>query len=333
MVIMANYKYTPSSTSILISSTYGRTWSIGRTEASGTSSFTGVSISYSGKYIAIGNDAGLSIHSTDPNTVTTVTSSKKNVFRLSSAILNAFQYNTQTLARQNMNVVTYPTVTIPCVQTFTEMLSNLTTVYWAYNGVAASNASAIRVMNNTGSSVGSAFYKTPVNVSQPFAVSAIVTLSIGTGFSVPADGFAVGFATSSNWIGAGSTAVGFLTGGSPQPILGVGFTFLDYTYNWSRIISTNSETVYDISRALTNTSSLIIANTPSTVRIAYDGANVTWSIQNGLAIDYFGPLAIDLNGQLGGSNAYLGVTAGSGGNSQFVTLNSLNYTSLASNAC
>ena len=333
MVIMATLK-AGSSTSVLISSTYGRTWSVGRTEPSSTTVNyeLAAAMSDSAKYIAIGNTVGLSIHNTDPNTVTTVTSSKKNVFRLSSAILNAFQYNTQTLARQNMNVVTYPAPPpIPCVQTFLNMLSNLTTTYWSYNGVATSNAGAIRVMNNTGSAVGSAFYKTPVNVSQPFAVSAIVTLTIGAGSPVPADGFAVGFATAPNWIGAAATSVGFV--GSSPSVLGVGFTFLDFTNNYSRIVSTNSESVYDISRALTNTSSLIIQNTPSTVRIAYDGANVTWSIQNGKSIDYFGPLAIDLNRALGGSNAYLGVTAGSGGSSQFVTLNSLNYTSLASNAC
>jgi hypothetical protein len=255
---------------------------------------------------------------------------KKNPFRLSTAILNGDAYNGAILVRQNLNVSPLPN---PCVQSFSTMLSNLTTAFWTYNGVATSNASAIRVMNNTGGAVGSAFYNTPVNLSKPFAVTAVVTVSIGAGSPVPADGIAIGFATAPNWIGAGSTAAGFLTGGSPQSVLGVGFTFLQYSYNWTRIISTNSETVYDISRALTNTSSLIIQNTPSTVRIAYDGANVTWSIQNGASVDSYGPLAINLNNQLGGSNAYLGVTAGTGGAAEFVTLNSLSYTSLASNAC
>jgi hypothetical protein len=256
---------------------------------------------------------------------------KKNPFRLSSAILNGDAYNGETLVRRNMQN-TMPTTSSepapPGPSGTIDLFFPFNSSTWTFNGSATyvTPPDMINLLINSKGVRSSAFNNNAVlNVTYPFVVSETFRTTFdGTALiGNVVDGFTVAFSTLSGFLGEGGSSLGLIGGATPAVGIAV-----DPLKNFTRISLSSLSDAYPTSSISLNQIALDICtrDTYVTVNISYDGSNlISWSVSEGGNLVSSSQSGVNLSNLLGSSNAFLGSTAGSGGNRQTVDLVAASY--------
>jgi len=184
----------------------------------------------------------------------------------------------------------------------------------------------INLLIDTAGVRSSAFNNNAVlNVTYPFVVSETFRTSFdGTALvGNVVDGFSVAFSTLSGFMGAGGSSLGLIGGATSA----VGIV-VDPLKNFTRISLNSLSNPYPTSSISLNQIALDICTTTTyvTVNVSYDGSNmISWSVSEGGNFVSSSQAGVNLQNLLGSSNAFLGATAGSGGNYQTVDLAAASY--------
>ena len=256
---------------------------------------------------------------------------QKRQFKLSSAILNGGAYNSATLAKQNLGV----SRAITCLSPFNAFASYVPS-QWSINGNASNTGTDIQIVPNATNKAGSAYYRTAIDISRPFTIRATVVL--GDHSTVPADGFAIALIDASSsanatYVGAGATGVGFISG-SPPSWNGIATRIQTYNNNKADIVDIAGNLIGSQPNINAGLIARFTAPDSFYVTLTYQNGALTWTLANvsNTATQTFGPTTIDLVSVIGGSYAFIGASAGSGGSTQKVSLTGLTYEPL-SNVC
>ncbi len=194
---------------------------------------------------------------------------------------------------------------------------------WQFNGVAEEASDGFVLTPYEGSKAGSVFRKTPIDVAQGW-LAAFTYSATTNGQSAPADGFAFMLQNQ------GATAVGGEGGCLGGAVNESGRALVKPAVSVTTSIYNSLQMgVY------TNGVPLFKASVPGIERlkpiaytVTYDGAMLTLRAEQGGAV-YERACAVDLAGVLGGTEAYVGFTGGTGGSIARQVVRALTVTAAA----
>ena len=269
---------------------------------------------------------------------------KKNPFRLSTAILNGYQYGGETIADTN-NGVLPESPYVYTQQPLVDLFSPFTIGTWTLNGSASSSLSplGIQISLNNLSGLGNRNYSAfnsnaVINVTYPFTITETFFTTSSAQSSLPTDGFVVALSPNKNFLGPTGGALGMAGAAAPQGrAVGISVNFGDNA-GTAQITTNAASDPYSSSKTTIGTSSTASifrdvksnASTNITVSVTYDGSNtMAWSVSEGAYFVNSSQTGINLQTLLMSSNAYLGVTAGTGARYQPVYLTGTTYQTYA----
>ena len=275
---------------------------------------------------------------------------KKNPFRLSTAILNGYQYGGETIADRNNGVLPTSPAQDSEPGTFPnayDLFSPFSVSDWRLNNGYSSestNPVGITMMTtglfapNSGSPRSSSFYtKYLLDLTKSFTLitTFLTRNTVGTSGSPPLDGFAVAFSADPRRFGGNGGNVGLFgssTGYDPTtyPVVAVrilplaGTTSLSTAHTSGTAPSGSAVVIPSIATNITNQNNLTV-----TVTVTYNATTNTlsWIIDDGISTPVSNSYTnVNLPTLLGVNNGYVGVGAGAGGKIQPVFLTGMTYT-------
>jgi hypothetical protein len=262
---------------------------------------------------------------------------KKNPFRLSTAILNGYQYGGETIADRNNGVTA---VSGDSITTY-DLFSPFSVSDWLLNNnysVGSTNPVGISIMYspftpNTGSPRSSSFYtKYLLDLTKSFTLTATFLTKTSPG-SPPLDGFAVAisadprkFGGNGGGLGLVGASAGYVATTYPVVVVGV------YALGVSTYLSTENTSgtepsgsavgIGAITASIVNTNNLTVI-----VRLVYNSTakTLSWTVSD-TTISYSNAYTgVDFPTLLGLNNGYVGVGAGAGAAIQPVFLTGMTY--------
>ena len=271
---------------------------------------------------------------------------KKNPFRLSTAILNGYQYGGETIADTNNGVL--PTSPAQDSEPSTyDLFSPFSVSDWRLNNGYSSestNPVGITMMTedpflpNSGSPRSSSFYtKYLLDLTKSFTLTStfLTRTTRGPRFSPPLDGFAVAFSADPRRFGGNGGNVGLFGSSSgyaatTYPVVAVRILPLAETTSLSTANTSGTApsgsavTIPSIATNITNQNNLTV-----NVTVTYNATTNTlsWIIDDGISTPVSNSYTnVNLPTLLGVNNGYVGVGAGAGGKIQPVFLTGMTYT-------
>jgi len=250
---------------------------------------------------------------------------KKNPYRQSQAVLNGEAYNGQTMSRTDLqNLDRFAPLSFNAFADFSSL--------FRINGDASTTvvSNTVTLVPASAGKKGTAFCTIPIRPNASFVIHARVRLPPHVD---PADGFSIGLVSDPTWLGEGGGEIGLTKNGGPSPPgIVIKFTTFDDAIPSSGVYDTagnlrGSNTEFD-SNVIDG---LVSSGYPFNVTINYNkvSSTMSWVLAQDGGCNYtqsFGPIAgINVSQFLGGSNAYLGIGAGTGLYYQRVDFTALTY--------
>ena len=243
---------------------------------------------------------------------------KKNPFRMSQAVLNTEAYGGQVLSLTNIENLnrSFPQsfdafINIPSLL----RLNSANPLYPAVVG------SSVYLVEYFITESGSVFCTTPTRSTESFVVRATLRLlPIAEGGS-PGTGFSIGVVSDPTWVGQFQSGVGLITfAEGATPPRGFVIQFLTAGGSPTATLRTTAGTQLSTPTIIDGdlATALITNGAPFVVTVTYNkvSSTMSWVVTQLDGDNYtqsFGPVSgIKLNEFLGGSNAYIGVGAGTG---------------------